>query len=129
VLHTLLQRAEIPGPYVLAGHSSVGLAVRVFAADYPAEVAGVMLIDSVAPGSRRKPLTGLRQLGPRLVARGLDSDGARRDNGAPRQGAQAAAPTSTGWLSIATLPARIGLMRLLAGPLDLKAGIASSPGR
>jgi pimeloyl-ACP methyl ester carboxylesterase len=89
-LHTLLQRAGIPGPYVLAGHSSGGLTVRVFAAAYPAEVAGVMLIDSVTPG----------------------------------QGAQADAPTSTGWLSIATLPARIGLMRLLAGPLDLKAGMA-----
>jgi pimeloyl-ACP methyl ester carboxylesterase len=89
-LHTLLQRAEIPGPYVLAGHSSGGLTVRVFAAAYPAEVVGVMLIDSVTPG----------------------------------QGAQAEAPTSTGWLSMATLPARIGLMRLLAGPLDLKAGMA-----
>ena len=89
-LHTLLQRAEVPGPYVLAGHSSGGLTVRVFAAAYPAEVVGVMLIDSVTPGP----------------------------------GAQAEAPTSRGWSSIATLPARIGLPRLLAGPLDLKGGMA-----
>ena len=34
-LHTLLQRADIPGPYVLAGHSSGGLTVRVFADAYP----------------------------------------------------------------------------------------------
>src|SRR5262249_2291296 len=34
------------------------------------------------------------------------------------------APASTGWSSIATLPARIGLLRLLAGPLDLKGGMA-----
>ena len=93
-LHTLLQRADIPGPYVLAGHSSGGLTVRVFAAAYPAEVVGVLLIDSVTPG----------------------------------QGAQADAPTSTGWSSITTLPARIGLMRLLAGPLDLKAGMAPEMG-
>jgi pimeloyl-ACP methyl ester carboxylesterase len=90
----LLQRAEIPGPYVLAGHSSGGFTVRVFAAAYPAEVVGVLLIDSVTPG----------------------------------QGAQADAPTSTGWLSIAMLPARIGLPRLLAGPLDLKAGMAPEIG-
>ncbi|MBV9328812.1 MAG: alpha/beta hydrolase [Chloroflexi bacterium] len=89
-LHTLLQRADISGRYVLAGHSSGGLTVRVFAAAYPAEVVGVMLIDSVTPG----------------------------------HGAQAEAPTATGWLSIATLPARIGLPRLLAGPLDLRAGMA-----
>jgi hypothetical protein len=31
-------------------------------------------------------------------------------------------------LSIATLPARIGLLRLLAGPLDLKAGMAPEIG-
>ena len=39
-LHTLLQRTDIPGPYVLAGHSSGGFTVRVFAAAYPTEVVG-----------------------------------------------------------------------------------------
>ena len=48
-LHTLLQNAHIPGPYVLAGHSLGGLPVRVFAGTYPAEVAGVVLIDSMTP--------------------------------------------------------------------------------
>jgi pimeloyl-ACP methyl ester carboxylesterase len=89
-LHTLLQRADIPGPYVLAGHSAGGFSVRVFAAAYPAEVVGVVLIDATTPS----------------------------------QDGRAEAPTSTGWLSIATLPARVGLARLLAGPLDLKAGTA-----
>ena len=45
-LHTLLQRAQVPGPYVLAGHSFGGLYVQTFAALYPTEVAGMVLIDS-----------------------------------------------------------------------------------
>src|SRR6266568_578839 len=45
-LHTLLHRAHVPGPYVLAGHSFGGLYVRIFAARYPNEVAGMVLIDS-----------------------------------------------------------------------------------
>jgi pimeloyl-ACP methyl ester carboxylesterase len=44
-LHTLLQRAGVPGPYVLAGHSFGGLYVMSFAARYPADVAGMVLID------------------------------------------------------------------------------------
>ena len=47
-LHTLLQRAGEPGPYVLAGHSFGGLYVRIFAARYPDEVAGLVLVDSTA---------------------------------------------------------------------------------
>jgi pimeloyl-ACP methyl ester carboxylesterase len=47
-LHTLLHRAGIPGPYVLAGHSFGGLYVRIFAAHYPNEVAGLVLIDSTS---------------------------------------------------------------------------------
>jgi pimeloyl-ACP methyl ester carboxylesterase len=45
-LHTLLSRAQIDGPYVLAGHSSGGVYVQIFAAQYPEEVAGVVLLDS-----------------------------------------------------------------------------------
>lgn len=48
-LHTLLQNANIPGPYVMVGHSLGGLAVRVFAHEYASEVAGVVLIDSMSP--------------------------------------------------------------------------------
>jgi pimeloyl-ACP methyl ester carboxylesterase len=54
-LHTLLDRSGVPGPYVLVGHSLGGLPVRVFAHEYPAEVAGVVLIDSMSPGSARTP--------------------------------------------------------------------------
>jgi pimeloyl-ACP methyl ester carboxylesterase len=48
-LHTLLQRGHVPGPYVLAGHSFGGLYVLTFAARYPGEVAGMVLVDSTAP--------------------------------------------------------------------------------
>jgi pimeloyl-ACP methyl ester carboxylesterase len=47
-LHTLLNRAHVPGPYVLAGHSFGGLYVRTYAAKYPEEVAGLVLVDSTA---------------------------------------------------------------------------------
>jgi hypothetical protein len=48
-LHTLLDRGHIPGPYVLAGHSFGGLYVLTFAATYPDQVAGLVLLDSTAP--------------------------------------------------------------------------------
>lgn len=54
-LHTLLQRGQVQGPYVLAGHSFGGLYVLTFAARYPDEVAGMVLVDSTAPASAAKP--------------------------------------------------------------------------
>ncbi|HEX2805006.1 MAG TPA: alpha/beta fold hydrolase [Kineosporiaceae bacterium] len=48
-LHTLLHREHLPGPFVLAGHSFGGLYVLTFAARYPDEVAGMVLVDSTAP--------------------------------------------------------------------------------
>jgi alpha-beta hydrolase superfamily lysophospholipase len=50
-LHTLLQNANEPGPYVLAGHSFGGLYALTFAANYPQDVAGLVLIDSTAPAA------------------------------------------------------------------------------
>lgn len=54
-LHTLLQRGHVPGPYVLAGHSFGGLYVLAYAARYPDEVAGMVLVDSTAPRLATKP--------------------------------------------------------------------------
>jgi pimeloyl-ACP methyl ester carboxylesterase len=50
-LPTLLDRAHAPGPYVLAGHSFGGLYILTFAANYPDQVAGMVLLDSTAPAS------------------------------------------------------------------------------
>jgi pimeloyl-ACP methyl ester carboxylesterase len=48
-LHTMLDRAHITGPYVLAGHSIGGVYNLIFAARYPTQVAGVVLLDSATP--------------------------------------------------------------------------------
>ena len=48
-LHTLLRRGNVPGPYVLAGHSFGGLYVLTYAARYPDEVAGMVVVDTTAP--------------------------------------------------------------------------------
>ena len=45
-LHTLLSRAGIAPPYVLAGHSLGGFLARLYTRAYPAEVSGVVLVDA-----------------------------------------------------------------------------------
>jgi pimeloyl-ACP methyl ester carboxylesterase len=60
-LHTLLQRGNVPGPYVLAGHSFGGLYALTFAARYPDEVAGMVLVDTTLPASAHEPLTASRR--------------------------------------------------------------------
>ena len=53
-LHTALQKLGLPGPYLLVGHSYGGLTSRVFAAAYPDEISGMVLVDPSHPdqGSR-----------------------------------------------------------------------------
>jgi pimeloyl-ACP methyl ester carboxylesterase len=96
-LHTLLQEAHVSGPYVLVGHSLGGALVRVFAHEYAAEVVGVVLIDSMNP----------RAVDPSAAATPPASD----------------SQSSGDW--ILTLPARVGLLRLFAGPLGMKSGLSA----
>ena len=51
-LHALLAAAGQTGPYVLAAHSYGGLVARLFANQYPSEVAGMVLVDSFSPELR-----------------------------------------------------------------------------
>jgi pimeloyl-ACP methyl ester carboxylesterase len=44
-LHRLLEAAVVRPPYLLVGHSFGGLNVRLFAAQHPAEVSGMVLVD------------------------------------------------------------------------------------
>jgi len=44
-LHVLLERANLPAPFVLVGHSSGAQYVRIFAGRYPEQVAGMVLLD------------------------------------------------------------------------------------
>ena len=48
-LHGLLEAAEVPGPYVLVGHSAGGMLVQAYARTYSDEVAGVVAMNPVPP--------------------------------------------------------------------------------
>lgn len=48
-LHAALTQAEIPGPFVLVGHSAGGLNMLVFADTYPRDTGGIVLVDSTHP--------------------------------------------------------------------------------
>jgi pimeloyl-ACP methyl ester carboxylesterase len=61
-LHTLLERAAIPPPYVLVGHSFGGLTMPVFAKRFPREVACTVLLDPVAPSEWNPPSERDRRL-------------------------------------------------------------------
>jgi pimeloyl-ACP methyl ester carboxylesterase len=95
-LHTLLQHADIPGPYVLVGHSMGGAPVRVFAHTYAAEVAGVVLIESMNPEEVGTPAPATTATLP--------------DPGA-------VSIINKFLTNLLTLPARVGLVRLVTGPV------------
>ena len=61
-LHLLLERAGIPPPYILVGHSFGGLTMPLFAARYPHETAGVVLVDPVVPAEWNPPSEQDRRL-------------------------------------------------------------------
>jgi pimeloyl-ACP methyl ester carboxylesterase len=84
-LHTLLEKVNEPGPYVLVAHSLGGYTVRVYAYDYPDEVSGLVMID----------------------VQDLPADDGAAPQPAPKPGRN----------SLPALLARVGLIRLLAGPL------------
>jgi|SRR5215469_4577152 len=48
-LDTLPQKAEVRGPYALAGYSLGVYNVRMYASLYPADVVGMVLVDSAHP--------------------------------------------------------------------------------
>ena len=62
-LHRLLAQLELKPPYVLVGHSWGGPLIRMFAALYPGEVAGMIYLDPTDLHSREQELVYLRALG------------------------------------------------------------------
>jgi pimeloyl-ACP methyl ester carboxylesterase len=66
-LYSLLQTADVPGPYLIVGHSQGGLYAQQFARLYPQAVAGAIFIDPASPSNRRfkdeLPLHVYRQSG------------------------------------------------------------------
>jgi pimeloyl-ACP methyl ester carboxylesterase len=76
-LQALLERAAIPGPYVLVAHSMGGIIVRLFQAEHPDEVVGMVLVDAeteaslqglidilTSPGTPDEMRALMRDLGP-----------------------------------------------------------------
>ena len=75
-LRLLLKRAKISGPYVLVGHSFGGFTIRYFAAKFPENVIGLVLVDSSHPeqiyrlsalddGNKKPLITGRRAVAPK----------------------------------------------------------------
>lgn len=60
-LHSLLAALDIRPPVVLVGHSAGGLFMRVFAHDYPADVAAMVFIDPATEASYER----MRQSSPK----------------------------------------------------------------
>ena len=87
-LHTLLNNAHVPPPYVLVGHSFGGLYVRMYAEIYPDEVVGVGFIEGTLPD-------GLNRLGkPNVMPNAPDA----------------------GMIDAAPFISRLGILRLMRFP-------------
>lgn len=68
-LHTLLDKAGIRGPVVLVGHSLGGFNMKLYAATYPDQVAGLVLVDpSEERATERVGATMAQEFGKQLVA-------------------------------------------------------------
>jgi pimeloyl-ACP methyl ester carboxylesterase len=48
-LHELVKKLAVPKPYVLLGHSYAAYILRVYAARFPDELAGIILVDPLTP--------------------------------------------------------------------------------
>ena len=66
-LHRMLRSAELPGPYILVGHSFGGLIARRYQQQFPKDVAGMVLVDPVVRGEWRDASEPKR----RMLARGV----------------------------------------------------------
>jgi pimeloyl-ACP methyl ester carboxylesterase len=110
-LHAGLRAARIPGPFILVGHSAGGLYVRLFAARYPREVVGLVLVDpsvehqdarfSAVFGPGAGSVTPLQQRAARCLAAARNGHLPSMDPAlsacTPADGGQTAKSLATGW--------------------------------
>jgi pimeloyl-ACP methyl ester carboxylesterase len=86
-LHALLAAAKVPGPYVLVAHSWGGMGAYLYAARYPDEVAGLVLLDpgstylksALKPAQWRKFARGGRTLGDPKTLEAVDYERSVRE--------------------------------------------------
>lgn len=67
-MRSLLMHADIRPPFILVGHSVGGLYANLFARMYPADVAGVVMVDATHPDEPERMKTVPRS----FIARGLE---------------------------------------------------------
>ena len=72
-LKLLVKLAEIPGPYIMVGHSFGGFTARYFAAKFPEDVAGLVLVDSSHPEQIYR-LSALDNQGKKPLITGRDAN-------------------------------------------------------
>ena len=72
-LKLLMKLAEIPGPYIMVGHSFGGFTARYFAAKFPEDVAGLVLVDSSHPEQIYR-LSALDNQGKKPLITGRDAN-------------------------------------------------------
>src|SRR5258707_9619443 len=67
-IHEALKNAGIKGPYVLVGHSFGAVVARLYAGQYPNDVAGVVFVDhAIAMINRRPPPGGASLASPPMA--------------------------------------------------------------
>lgn len=71
-LHTLLQNAHIEAPYIMVGHSTGGMLVRLYAHLYSAEVVGMVLVDAQHEGQFSR-LPAVEQAMQQVFARDVET--------------------------------------------------------
>jgi pimeloyl-ACP methyl ester carboxylesterase len=84
-LHALLEKAAVPGPYILVGQSLGGLLVRLYTGQYGSNVLGVVLVDPTHESSVLYRLKEGRWVRLRELATGRAIPEPRRGDGSDRQ--------------------------------------------
>jgi pimeloyl-ACP methyl ester carboxylesterase len=107
-LHTLLQNAEVTGPIIFVGHSNGALRAQLYAAKYPNDVAGMVLVDPTLTQSTDEQIAQLPtetrdRIGALLDELHLSTEITTLDQNFGMQALAALAP--------------FGLMRLIGGGL------------
>lgn len=72
-LHTLLQNAHIEAPYIMVGHSTGGMLVRLYAHLYSAEVVGMILVDAQHEGQFSRLPAELQQAMEQVFAQDVQT--------------------------------------------------------